>query len=187
MADHPTLRYVKKMVSWSRYFIIVAVVAMFAAFVALMVSVAWVMVSTVVDAVAGGLSQKELVSAMVQEADTALLATVLYVVALGLFSLFVDDTIPMPPWLRIVTLADLKELLASVVIVVLAVLFLGLALTWDGSDNLLVPGSEHSRGHPGAGRVPLGEQQGAGGSAWAGRGDEPGAGPRVQAARDGEE
>lgn len=105
-----------------------------------MVSVAVVMVSTLVDAVTGGLGQKALVSAMVQEADTALLATVLYVVALGLFSLFVDDSIPMPSWLRIVTLSDLKELLASVVIVVLAVLFLGLALTWDGSDNLLVPG-----------------------------------------------
>jgi len=76
----------------------------------------------------------------VRQADTALLATVLYVIALGLYSLFVDDTIPMPLWLRIRTLGDLKELLASVVIVVIAVVFLGFALTWDGSRDLLILG-----------------------------------------------
>lgn len=75
-----------------------------------------------------------------RQADTALLATVLYVIALGLYSLFVDDTIPMPLWLRIRTLGDLKELLASVVIVVIAVVFLGFALTWDGSRDLLILG-----------------------------------------------
>ncbi len=185
MADRHSLRYVKQMVSWSRYVIIVAVVAMFAAFVALMVSVAVVMVSTVVDAVTGGLSQKELVSAMVQEADTALLATVLYVVALGLFSLFVDDTIPMPSWLRIVTLADLKELLASVVIVVLAVLFLGLALTWDGSDNLLVPGLSIAAVILSLAVFLWVSSRERGGQHGQGEADEPGAAPRVPAPRDG--
>lgn len=43
----------------------------------------------------------------------------------------------MPGWLRIRTLSDLKELLASVV---LAVIFLGYALMWDGVQDLLVPG-----------------------------------------------
>lgn len=75
-----------------------------------------------------------------RQTDTALLATVLYVIALGLYSLFVDDTIPMPLWLRIRTLGDVKELLASVVIVVIAVVFLGFALTWDGSRDLLILG-----------------------------------------------
>ena len=62
------------------------------------------------------------------------------VIALGLYSLFVDDEIPMPKWLRVRNLGDLKELLASVVIVVVAVIFLGFALTWDGVENLLIIG-----------------------------------------------
>ncbi len=47
------------------------------------------------------LSQKELVGSLVQQADTALLAAVFYVIALGLYSLFVDDKIPMPTWFRV--------------------------------------------------------------------------------------
>jgi uncharacterized membrane protein YqhA len=54
------------------------------------------------------------------------------VIALGLYGLFVSDDIPMTPWLRVRTLGDLEELPAGVVIVVVAVIFLGFALTWDG-------------------------------------------------------
>lgn len=141
MAGRQTGGVVRRFVVWSRYFIVIAVVGLFAAFMALMVSSAWNTFAVIVKAVADEeLSQKELVGKLVQQADTALLATVLYVIALGLYSLFVDDGIPMPGWLRIRTLGDLKELLASVVIVVLAVIFLGYALMWDGVQDLLVPG-----------------------------------------------
>lgn len=64
----------------------------------------------------------------------------LYVIALGLYSLFVDDDIPMPAWLRIHHLDHLKQLLAAVVVVVLGVLFLGYALTWTGGPELLTVG-----------------------------------------------
>jgi uncharacterized membrane protein YqhA len=132
---------VRRLVGWSRYFIILDVIGLFAAFMALMISSVYYTFYYIVEAVLGGdITQKELVGKLVQQADTALLATVLYVIALGLYSLFVDDSIPMPRWLRIHSLSDLKELLASVVIVVIAVVFLGFALTWDGSLNLLIPG-----------------------------------------------
>jgi uncharacterized membrane protein YqhA len=131
---------IRRMVALSRYVVLVAVVGLFAAFIVLIVSFALTLVREIVEALHGDYSQKELVSLMVQEADIALLATVIYVIALGLYSLFVDDSIPMPEWLSIHTLTDLKKLLASVVVVVLAVLFLGLALTWNGSRDLLVLG-----------------------------------------------
>jgi uncharacterized membrane protein YqhA len=140
MASERPSAMIPRLVSWSRYIIVVAVVGLFVAFVALMVSFAVTLVQRLLQALGGDLSQKELVSVMVQEADVALLATVVYVIALGLYSLFVDDNIPMPDWLQIHTLSDLKNLLASVVVVVLAVLFLGLALTWDGTDDLLTLG-----------------------------------------------
>jgi uncharacterized membrane protein YqhA len=81
-----------------------------------------------------------MIGKLIKQADYALLATVLYVLALGLYSLFVDDRVPMPFWLRIHDLGQLKELLAGVVVVAIAVIFLGQALTWDGTTDLLAPG-----------------------------------------------
>ena len=81
-----------------------------------------------------------MIGKLIKQADYALLATVLYVLALGLYSLFVDDRVPMPAWLRIHDLGQLKELLAGVVVVAIAVIFLGQALTWDGTTDLLAPG-----------------------------------------------
>ena len=57
--------------------------------------------------------------------DLFLLGTVLYIVALGLYELFVDQDLPMPGWLHITTLDDLKEKLIGVIIVLLGVTFLG--------------------------------------------------------------
>jgi uncharacterized membrane protein YqhA len=140
MAGGQTSSTIQRLISWSRYIIVIDVIGLFAAFVALMLSSVWSTFVVIRAAVAGDIAQKELVGRLVQQADTALLATVLYVIALGLYSLFVDDSIPMPAWLRIRTLGDLKELLASVVIVVVAVIFLGFALTWNGISNLLILG-----------------------------------------------
>jgi uncharacterized membrane protein YqhA len=86
------------------------------------------------------MTQNEMIGKLIKQADYALLATVLYVLALGLYSLFVDDRVPMPKWLSIHDLGQLKELLAGVVVVAIAVIFLGQALTWDGTTDLLAPG-----------------------------------------------
>jgi uncharacterized membrane protein YqhA len=66
---------------------------------------------------------------------------VLYVVALGLFALFIDDRAPLPPWLEIHTIDDLKDKLIRVVIMVLSVVFVGQVVTWDGQRNLLPYGA----------------------------------------------
>jgi len=60
-----------------------------------------------------------------------------YITSLGLYSLFVDDTLPLPRWLEIHDLDDLKGNLVSVVIAVLAVLFLREAVAWDGTRDLV--------------------------------------------------
>ena len=87
------------------------------------------------------LSQNEMIGKLIKQADYALQATVLFVLALGLYSLFVDDRIPMPSWLSDGDLGQLKELLAGVVVVAIAVIFLGQALTWDGTATCSRPGS----------------------------------------------
>lgn len=79
---------------------------------------------------------KELLVRSIELADLFLLGTVLYVMAIGLYELFIDDTLDLPAWLVIHDLDDLKDKLISVVIVVLGVVFLGQVITWDGERDL---------------------------------------------------
>ncbi len=132
-----------RMVASSRFFVLVATLSLFLAFMAVMISTMIVTVTTILHAMGinyDGMTQNEMIGKLIKQADYALLATVLYVLALGLYSLFVDDRVPMPIWLRIHDLGHLKELLAGVVVVAIAVIFLGQALTWDGTTDLLAPG-----------------------------------------------
>jgi uncharacterized membrane protein YqhA len=62
---------------------------------------------------------------------------VLLMIALGLYELFIDSELKLPDWLHIRTFDDLKNKLVGVVLVVLAVIFLGHVVAWDGSKDLL--------------------------------------------------
>ena len=130
-----------RMVASSRFFVLIATISLFLAFMAVMVSTLVSTVVAIASGVTGDYSQNEMIGKLIKQADYALLATVLYVLALGLYSLFVDDRIPMPGWLRIHDLGQLKELLAGVVVVAIAVIFLGWALTWDGKSDILALGA----------------------------------------------
>ena len=57
---------------------------------------------------------KGLILTFIEITDLFLLATVLYVIAIGLFELFVDDRMVLPHWLEIHDLNDLKEKLIGV-------------------------------------------------------------------------
>ncbi|MGR3391246.1 YqhA family protein, partial [Sagittula sp.] len=59
------------------------------------------------------------------------------IISVGLYSLFINTDVRLPEWLKIRTLDDLKNKLLSVVIVVLAVVFLGQAVAWDGARDLM--------------------------------------------------
>jgi uncharacterized membrane protein YqhA len=80
---------------------------------------------------------KKLVVSMIEVIDLFLLGTVFYITSLGLYELFIDTHIEVPKWLEIRTIDDLKARLISVVVVVLGVVFLGQAVSWDGESNLL--------------------------------------------------
>jgi uncharacterized membrane protein YqhA len=69
--------------------------------------------------------------------DVFLIAIVALVIGLGLQLLFVDETMPLPRWLKIDDLEDLKGYLVSIVIAVLAVLFLRQAVERAGDHDLL--------------------------------------------------
>ena len=80
---------------------------------------------------------KALAIEFIEIVDLFLLGTVFYIVALGLYELFIDQNVRLPAWLEIRTLDDLKNKLVAVVIVVLGVLFLGHVVGWDGERDLL--------------------------------------------------
>ena len=125
----------------SRFFILVGVGSSFLAFLALLVYAAVYAVLmiqyVIVDPDMTAKELKTLALALIQSVDASLLSTVFYIVSLGLYSLFIDETLALPPWLSIHTLDDLKGKLAGVIIVVLGVLFLGYAIAWDGQLSLL--------------------------------------------------
>lgn len=67
--------------------------------------------------------------------DLFLLATVVQVVALGLYQLYFNQDLHLPAWLKINDLDDLKSKLVGVTITVLAVYFLGQAIIWTGNGS----------------------------------------------------
>ena len=80
---------------------------------------------------------KALALEFIEIIDLFLLGTVFYIIAIGLYELFISPNISVPKWLSIKTLDDLKNKLIAVVIVVLGVLFLGQVVSWDGDRDLL--------------------------------------------------
>ncbi len=108
----------RRFLAATRYIALVPVVCIFVTATALMVYGAAETIQVIVHAFASEVSSKgvkRFLLSAIELVDLFLLATVLYVIAVGLYELFVDDSIPMPSWLVIHNLDDLKEKLIGVV------------------------------------------------------------------------
>lgn len=132
---------IRRSLSASRYLIAIAVACTFIGATTLLIYGAADTFQLIAALLGGGTTDnktgKQLILDFIEVTDMFLLATVLYIVAVGLYALFIDDTIALPAWLEIHNLDDLKNKLIAVVIVVLGVVFLGQAITWDGQRELL--------------------------------------------------
>ncbi len=130
----------KEVLAKSRYLIIIAVVCTLVAATALLLYGGGLTVQVFMDAIAYGKisakGAKTLLLSFIELVDLFLLSTVLYIIAVSLYELFIDD-LPVPEWLVVKDLDALKDKLVGVVIVVLSVLFLGQIITWDGERDLL--------------------------------------------------
>jgi uncharacterized membrane protein YqhA len=131
----------RNILAGSRFFIALAAFGTFLSSVALIISgvisVFRVTLDAMRDGDSGVLASKHLAVDFLQLVDIFLLGTALYIIALGLYELFVDDSLPMPKWLVIATFEDLKEKLIGVIIVLLGVSYLGTAVTWTGDKSIL--------------------------------------------------
>jgi uncharacterized membrane protein YqhA len=128
-----------RLLNLSRYTVIVGVLA------ALMLSIAVVfttairaglLIITTLPKLLDEKSAKLFAITSIEIVDLLLIATVLYLVATGLYELFIER-LSLPEWISIRSLSDLKNKLISVVVVVLGVTFLVRVVNWDGSENLL--------------------------------------------------
>jgi uncharacterized membrane protein YqhA len=132
--EHP----VRRLLGLSRFLILLAVVGSFLASATLMVYGALRSVGIIFDLLGhvgdSLLTEDKYGKILIAEAialiDMFLLGTVLFIVAAGLYQLFIDAQTPLPGWLRIKSLDDLKSLLTGVIIVALLVAFLGSAVSW---------------------------------------------------------
>lgn len=131
----------ERILSASRYLILIAVAGSFAAATTLLFYGGLEIIELITDAIqtadVSGKGAKTLALAFIEVVDLFLLGTVFYIIALGLYELFIHDLPSIPKWLVIQNLDDLKDKLIGVVIVVMGVLFLGQVVTWDGERNLL--------------------------------------------------
>jgi uncharacterized membrane protein YqhA len=78
--------------------------------------------------------------AMIEAVDTILVSTVLYVIAIGLYQLFVGTGLSLPGWLQTNDVGDLEGRLAGMVVTVISVIFLTQALESEDPQALLYAG-----------------------------------------------
>lgn len=125
----------------SRYLVLAAVIGALTASLALFVyglAETFVVIAQAIGkAEVSSKGAKALALEFIEIVDLFLLGTVLLMIALGLYELFINSDLDLPDWLQIRTFDDLKLKLVGVVIVVLAVLFLGHVVAWNGERDLL--------------------------------------------------
>lgn len=84
-----------------------------------------------------GESMKYVAATFIELADLYLLGVVILLIAIGLYKLFIDDSIHTPEWLEIHHIDHLKTKLVNLVVLVLAVSFLKQVVAWNNETNIL--------------------------------------------------
>jgi len=134
----------RNMLAGSRYLIIIAVIGTALMSIVTLIYGGLIVLSVIFEmfthAIFTADGAKHLAVECIEIIDLFLLGTVLYIVALGLYDLFIDESLVVPNWLMITSLDDLKDRLLGIIIVLLAVTFLGNVVAWDGTTTILALG-----------------------------------------------
>ena len=131
----------RRVFSASRYFAVFAVLGAFLASITLYIYGSLVVIQLIWETIGEyrvsveGVQHLQVV--FIEMTDVFLLGTVLFIVSFGLYQLFVQPDLPVPPWLKIDHLDQLTERLVEVVGVLLSVTFLAFAVEEFGEANLL--------------------------------------------------
>jgi uncharacterized membrane protein YqhA len=133
--------HMRRFVELSRYVVILpAFGSLLGAFVLMLIGV-WEVFSSIWGIFNSSSPLKDTVVGILTAVDTLLLATVLLVIGYGLYELFVDSEVQLPPWLEIRDLDDLKNKLIGVVVAIIAVVFLGQLVDNNSSNEVFLAGA----------------------------------------------
>jgi uncharacterized membrane protein YqhA len=130
----------KKILTSSRFIVLIAIVGSFlASFASLLAGGIRTLqiLAEMLGMLGASKGLKVIAYSFVEVVDLFLIGTVFYIIALGLYELFIDENIAVPDWLVIHSLDDLKAKLINGVIVIMGVYFLGALINWDGKTDLL--------------------------------------------------
>ena len=89
---------------------------------------------------ASGTDMQTMLVRYIECADFFLLSIVMYIMAVGIYALFIDPDVQLPAWLEIRDLDDLKERLVGVIVVVMGVYFLGQLIHGTNTQDMLFMG-----------------------------------------------
>lgn len=133
-----------RFISACRYIVLIAIIGSFIAGTAMLAFGGHTVFRLICDLLMAGdfgsKAAKGLALGFIEAIDLFLLGIVFQIIALGLYELFIDDTIPLPSWLVIHTLDDLKKKLIGVIVVVMGVVFLGQVVNWHGEQEIIYLG-----------------------------------------------
>ncbi|MEA3335174.1 MAG: YqhA family protein [Chloroflexota bacterium] len=134
----------RRVFNWSRFLIFLAVVALLLATLAVFIFGLISTVLIVIEAFRHGQFNAEgarrLSVELIEMIDLFLLGTILFITAIGLQELFVDPGLKdvIPEWMSVNSLEQLKFNLLAVIVVMLAVLFLGVAASFELTEGVSI-------------------------------------------------
>ncbi len=121
----------RRVFSLSRYLVLIAVVGLLLAAAAVFVFASIATVQIIIESFQHGEYNAEgarmLSVEFIEMVDLFLLGTILLITSVGLYQLFIEPNMDLPEWLVVTDLEQLKFNLLVVIVVMLAVLFLGKA------------------------------------------------------------
>jgi uncharacterized membrane protein YqhA len=137
---YPKVSMFHRILTGSRYIILIAVIGSALAALASLLYGGVMTVQAVIGLLQGvnEKASKAVVVTFIEVIDLFLIGTVFYIIALGLYELFIDDRLEMPAWLVIHSLDDLKSKLINSIVVIMGVYFLGALVDWNGDASLLI-------------------------------------------------
>lgn len=127
----------KRFLGLARFAVVVPAIASIIGALLLMAQGSFSMVTVVIEAISNDSSLKESIVDVLTAIDAILLGTVLLVIGYGLYELFIDANLEVPLWLRVNNLDDLKSKLIGVVVAIIAVVFVGVFVDSNRSEDVI--------------------------------------------------
>jgi uncharacterized membrane protein YqhA len=127
----------ERILARARYAVFIPALASILGALLLMFQGSVAMVQTIVDVVTEGTKLKLTIVDILTAVDAILLGTVLLVIGYGLYELFIDEDLDVPPWLQVQDLDDLKSKLIGVVVAIISVIFVGVFVDTDRAADVI--------------------------------------------------